>query len=349
MKILVTGAYGMLGVNLIKELVDREAEVVAFDCSSKIPKALNILPIDFFKGSILKKSDLKKAIKGCDAVIHTAAMVKTWPTRSTDFNEVNVVGTENLIEIALEAGIQKFIYVGSTSSFNFGTLKKPGTEKSPFKGFHYGLDYIDSKFYAQELVLNAVLHSGLPALVINPTYMIGPYDTRPGSGRLLLSFYKGQLKFLPPGGKNFVHTRDVAIAIANALTIGKVGACYIAGHENLSYNEFMQKAAKVLKIKPYGIRLPAFLLKLVGVISHLVANLLGRKPILSFPVAKIACDKQYFSPQKAVRELNMPQTPIETAMEEACDWFRTNGYCEGVSHSENTISKQPLETANYEG
>ena len=103
MKILVTGAYGMLGINLIKELVDRGEEVVAFDCSSKIPKALNTLPIDFFKGSILNKLDLKKAIKGCDAVIHTAAMVKTWPTRSADFNEVNVVGTENLIEIALEA------------------------------------------------------------------------------------------------------------------------------------------------------------------------------------------------------------------------------------------------------
>ncbi|MCR9286823.1 MAG: NAD-dependent epimerase/dehydratase family protein [Bacteroidetes bacterium] len=327
MKILVTGANGMLGTNLIKELITRRKEIVAFDITANRSSIIDQCSIEFIQGSILKEKDIKRAIKGCEVVIHIAALVKTWPSRSSDFKDINVRGTQKLLKAALKEGVKKIIYVGSSSSFDFGDRKHPGTEKKPFGGYHYGLDYIDSKYHAQTIVLDMVKNTEIEGLVINPTFMIGPYDSGPGSGQLILSFNEGDLKFMPPGGKNFVDVRDVANAIANAIELGTTGECYIAGHENLTYSEFFGKASKALGRKPYGITLSGFLIKSVGALSSLIAPLFGKKPLLSYPVAKISCDKQYFSPEKAVKELNMPQTPIEIAIKDAMDWFNEHGYC----------------------
>jgi dihydroflavonol-4-reductase len=327
MKILVTGAKGMLGTNLIKELIIRGKDIVAFDIAANRPSIIDRWPVEFVSGSILEEKDINRAIKGCEVVIHIAALVKTWPTRSPDFTDINVRGTQKLLKAALKEGVKKFIYVGSSSSFDFGDRAHPGTEKKPFGGFHYGLDYIDSKYHAQTIFLDMVKNTTMEGIVINPTYMIGPYDSGPGSGQLILSFYEGDLKFMPPGGKNFVDVRDVATAIANAIELGKTGECYITGHENLSYAAFLGKAAKALNKKPYGISLPGFLIKTVGALSSVLAPLFGKKPLLSYPLAKISCDKQYFSPQKSVNELDMPQTPIEVAIKDAMDWFIKHGYC----------------------
>lgn len=108
--------------------------------------------------------------------------------------------------------------------------------------------------------------------------------------------------------------------------MGKLGDCYIAGNQNLSYKDFFTLCAKVLN-KPFKLMLmPKFLVLFVGILSSIVARISGKKPKISYSIAKFAGLKQYFSAKKAQDELNMPQTPLETGIQEAVTWFKENGY-----------------------
>jgi dihydroflavonol-4-reductase len=156
--------------------------------------------------------------------------------------------------------------------------------------------------------------------------MIGPYDHKPSSGQMIISFYKGEIPAFSPGGKNFVHVKDAAVAIANALTKGRIGEAYILGHENLTYKEFLLKAAKVMIIKSPRITAPRFAIMSLGLINTLLSIMTKKAPTISYNMARISCHGHYFDPAKAVMELDMPQTPIEDAIKESFEWFRENGY-----------------------
>lgn len=325
MKILVTGCDGLLGNNLVRELLSRKYQVRAFIFKPAYNNSLDDLDIEMVFGNILNENDMLKATKGCDAVIHAAASTDVWPARKQMIRDVNIIGTQNVVESAKANGLKRIIHVSSANSFGFGSKEKPGNEDTPYKSGKYGLDYLDSKHEAQNYMF-AEIKKGLPAIIVNPCFMIGPLDHKPSSGEMLVSFYKGKVPAFSPGGKNFVYVKDAAVAIANALTMGRIGEAYILGHENLTYKEFLLTAAKVMGNKPPKITAPGFLIQILGAMNSLVAAMLKKAPSISFPMAWIACHGHYFSPAKAVKELEMPQTPIEDAIKEAFEWFVEHGY-----------------------
>jgi len=327
MKVFVTGADGLLGTNIVLELLQQNYEVRVFLLPDSPSKTLDGLPIERTYGNILEPDTIRKAMQGCDAVIHAAASTAMWPTRSDIVRRINIDGTDNMITVASEQNIQRFVYVGSGSSFDFGTKEKPGDENSPFTGGMYKLDYIDSKYVAQEHVLQAVREHNFPALIVAPTFMLGPHDSKPGGGQLIINIYQGKVPAFSTGGKNYVHARDVAVAIVNGLQMGRIGECYLAGHENLTWEELFTKIAKVVGVKPPAIKMPAPVTKAVGYLSTAYGKLFRANPPLNHALAIISCDGQYFSAAKAVRELNMPQTPIETAIQESFEWLKANDYC----------------------
>lgn len=327
MKVFVTGADGLLGTNIVLELLKQGHEVRVFLLPNSPSKTLDTLAIEKTYGDILQPELIDKAIVGCDAVIHAAASTAMWPTRSAIVRRINVEGTENMIAAALKHSIQRFIYIGSGSSFDFGTKEKPGDENSPFTGAAYKLDYIDSKYEAQQLVLQAVQQKQLPALVVAPTFMFGPHDSKPSGGQLIIKVYKQKVPGYATGGKNYVHARDVAVAVVNALTLGRIGECYIAGNENLNWEELFIKIAKVVGVKPPKYKMPDAVTKSFGYLNTIYGKLFRANPPLNHALAIISCDEQYFSAKKAVQELNMPQTPIEIAIRESFDWLKENGYC----------------------
>lgn len=326
MKVLVTGADGMLGTHIVRELLDQGYDVSVFLLPGIEAPTLKGLTIDRIYGNVLDAEVVDKAMEGCDAAIHAAALTDVWPNRSEKVCKVNIDGTRNMIDAALKHQLQRFIYIGSGSSFAFGTPEQPGTEEGPFVGHMYQLDYIDSKHAAQDLVLAATKEQGLPALVIAPTFMFGAYDSKPGAGQMILSLYERKLMFSTHGGRNFVYTGDVAVATVNALKKGRVGECYLAGHENLSYVEAFDRISKEVKSEVKIICLPNFLIRMVGELGSMVGNITKKAPLVSAPMAKIACDRQCFSSAKAVKELDMPQTSLETAVQHAFNWFVENGY-----------------------
>lgn len=327
MQILLTGADGLLGSNLVRELKKRKHSVKAFLLPGVEPSSFNGVDIKISYGNILNKKDIAKAIKGCDAVIHAAADTSVWPSRSEIVKKINIDGTRNILELAKANNIKRFIHIGSASSFGYGTKESPGLESTPFIGDQFGLDYIDSKLVGQKMVIKAAKEEGFPALVVAPTFMFGPYDSKPGSGRVILAVYNRKLKVFASGGRNFVHVKDVAIAIANSISMGKIGESYIAGHQNLNYKEIFSLIADTLRVPVPNFQAPNILIKSFGCLNSTVSKILNSEPIISYPMAKIACNGQYYSSNKAVNELKMPQTDIKVAVKESFEWFKKSGYC----------------------
>jgi dihydroflavonol-4-reductase len=215
------------------------------------------------------------------------------------------------------------VYVGTANSFGPGTKENPGTETNPYSSAKYGLGYIDSKYQAHLLVLDAV-KQGLPAIIVNPTFMFGPHDSAPSSGAMIVAVYKGKAPGYSPGGKNYVYVKDVAVGICNALTMGRIGESYIPGNENLSYKEAFELIAKQIGAKTPNTRMPKFAVLAFGALSSGIASITGKAPAVSYPMARISCDGHYFSPAKAVTELQLPQTPVADAITEAFNWFKEN-------------------------
>jgi dihydroflavonol-4-reductase len=326
MKILVTGADGLLGSNLVRELLTRDHSIRAFVQPGRQQKTLEGLTLEKFPGDLLNPKDVTGAAEGCEAVIHCAASTSVWPTRSDIVNRVNIEGTKNIIQAVRLNKVQRMIYVGTANSFGFGSKENPGVEGNPYKSATYGLDYMDSKYKAQQVILNEVKEKGLPAVIVNPTFMFGPYDSNPSSGAMIVALYKGKVPGYTSGGRNYLCAKDAAVAIANALTNGRVGECYILGNQNLSYEEAFTKIATTIGVKPPGIAIPPAFAKLYGRIGSLIGKITGKAPAISYPLSRIACDEHYFSPAKAVHELGLPQTPIEIGIKECFDWLKENNY-----------------------
>ena len=326
MKILVTGADGLLGSTLVRELLKRGHQLRAFVQPGRQQKTLEGLTLEKFPGNLLHADEVLKASEGCDAVIHCAASTSVWPTRSEIVNQVNIEGTKNIIDAVQKNNIQRMIYVGTANSFGFGSKENPGVEGNPYKSAMYGLDYMDSKYKAQQLILNEVKEKNLPAVIVNPTFMFGPYDSNPSSGAMIVALYKRKVPGYTSGGRNYVCAKDAAVAIANALTKGRVGECYILGNQNLSYKEAFGKIAATIGVKAPSISIPSIFAKLYGGVGSIIGKISGNTPAISYPLSRIACDEHYFSPAKAVQELELPQTPIETGIKECFEWLKENGY-----------------------
>lgn len=314
--VLVTGPDGLLGSNLVRKLIQRGYRVRAFVHPSSRATTLQDLPIQSFRGDIMKPETMDAAMAGCDAVVHAAALTNVWPSKSQIVRDVNIIGTANVVQTALQHGIKRFVYVGSASSVDM----HPDSASNR-------LDYIHSKIEAMQVVFRAVSEQGLPALAVLPTFMIGPYDAQPSSGKILMEFAKGNLKFSSSGGRNFVHVSDVADAIVNGIESDIVGQAFVAGNTNMTYQEFLSRAAKILNVSaPVG-SLPNFLVKMTGRAGSLYGQITGKKPMLSYDMACISCEKQFIKAATAVEGLKMPQTDIDEAIRDCYSWFRSAGYC----------------------
>jgi len=329
LQVLITGADGLLGSNLVRELLGQGHAVRVFLQPGSRSTTLAGLDLTKIEGDLLDGGPvLSSSIKGCDAVFHLAAI--TDPRADAGLTwKVNYEGARKVLDACLDAAVKKLVFVGSASSFQFGTLDRPGDETCPFPDAYRGYPYMESKHRAAALVKDYVREKGLDAVIVCPTFMIGAYDSRPSSGEIIRQFIVRKPPAVPPGGRSFVCVQDAARAAAAALTKGRRGETYILGGHNLTYMDFFTKVAEVSGQRPPKAKLPASLILLGGAAGSLYEKVTGRPPLINLPLARLAPLGTYYSSAKAVAELGMVHTPIEQGIREAIDGLREYGHLPG--------------------
>ncbi|MGQ7868929.1 NAD-dependent epimerase/dehydratase family protein [Sunxiuqinia sp. sy24] len=326
MQVLLTGANSLLGSNLTRKLLQANYEVKAL-----VRENSNLLSLEganpaFVKGNFMDADLLRKALTGCKIVVHVAANTSQWPSAYEHYKVTNVDGVRLMLEESQKAGVERFILVGSANAFGPGTKNTPGDETTPFTSLQYQSGYMRSKFEAQQLALAFHQKHHFPVTVVNPTFMLGKYDAKPSSGQMLLMAYGTKLMPVPPGGKNFIHVEDVANGIVSAIEKGRNGQCYLLANKNLNYQEFFGKMQALCGWPKQLVKVPKPLLTLAGQAGTQYEKLSGKPAKLNSINAKLLQANNYYSPAKAVSELQLPQTPIEEAIKEALAWFQENGY-----------------------
>ena len=324
---LVIGADGLLGSHLVRRLIERDYAVRVFIQPQSKSPTLDGLPVELIKGDLLNDDNrLEQAVDGCRHVFHCAAITDMWADRDITW-KVNLDGTRRVLDACLEKGVQRLVFTGSASSFQFGTIENPGDESGSFPAAYRGIAYMESKHRAMKLVLEYVDQRGLDAVVVAPTFLLGALDWRPSSGELIRQFIKRKMRFTSPGGRSFVHASDVALAMAAAAEKGKKGQCYIAGGHNLSYLDFFTRVANLAGgVSPPRFVLPKSAIMACGAAGSLYGKLFSKRPPLDLRMARLALCGTYYSSSKAARELGMPSTPIDDAVAESIKSLRDYGY-----------------------
>lgn len=326
MKTLVTGANGLLGSNLVRELLKRGHEVRALVRRRANLTTLRGLDIEYYFGELLDVKSLTEACRGCDFVIHSAGKLAGNQTKFLDFAATNITGTRNIVGAAENAGIRRMVHISSCCVFGGGSWMNPGTELSEFTGFRFNSGYINSKYLAQQWILSEIEKKGFPIVVVNPTIMLGPFDSRPGSGLMILRALRQYFQLCPSGGKNFIDVRDAATATCNALIHGIPGECYLLGSENLTFAEFFSKVGRISERQGFKIVVPGGLLNCAGLIGNAIRAISSYDIPLNLANSRQLANTSYFSADKAVRALDLPQRPVDDAIRDAISWFVANKY-----------------------
>ena len=325
-QVLVTGADGLLGSNLVRELIGRGFAVRVLIQPGSKSRTLDGLGLEKITGDLLADDGtLAQAAGGCDAIFHCAAITNMWAKPELVF-QVNLEGTRRVLDACVARKIKKLIFVGSASSFQFGSREKPGDEQAPFAPAYKGMPYMESKHQAMNLVKEYVKNKGLDAKIVAPTFMLGGYDFGPSSGELIRQFLKRKLGSVSPGGRNFVYVRDVAKAMVNALEQGRTGEAYILAGENLTYWEFFGKVAKIAGVPAPKRVLPSGVVVLAGLAGSAYGKISGKPAQLNLKMAQMACLGTYYNPAKARSELGLPAAPVEKAIEESLASLKQYGH-----------------------
>jgi len=324
-KVLLTGGNGLLGSNIARQLNEEGYKVVVLLRKNSNRLALEGIPIEIIEGDISDIKALEKAIKDCKYVIHCAA--KTGQIGLLrDYEQINIEATKLLIELCGTAKIKRFVYISTANCFTNGTIEKPGNEKSTFMYWLKKSGYAYSKFLAQELVLAEAKKNHFPALVLAPTFMIGPGDAKKSSGKLLLHGLNKRFIFYPSGGKSFINVEYAATAVVNSLIKGKIGECYLLAGDNMTYKDFFSIIKQKYNPKAFLIQIPDGLFKLIAVFFSFVQELFQTPLPLNQTNHRLLCLDNYFSGKKAQNQLGLEPTDIEYAIDRAYNWFSVKGY-----------------------
>lgn len=326
-EVLITGASGFVGSAVLRALLQARFTVRAL-VRRAIPRDdLVTTGVEFVNGDLRDVDSLRVACAGCRYLFHVAADYRLSLRDSAGMMAANVDGTRNLMREASRAGIERIVYTSSVATLKPHEDGAAAGEKDIMAARDAIGPYKRSKIIAEQLVLDMVRKTGLPAVIVNPSTPVGPCDVRPTpTGRIIVSAASGQIPVYVDTGLNLVHVDDVASGHLAALQRGRIGERYILGGQNIAFSEMLAEIAKLVGRPGPRLGIPWYLALPVAAAGEARAFLTGDEPLATWAGVRLARHKMYFSSERAERELGYRARPHLAALRDALAWFDRHGY-----------------------
>ncbi len=330
-RVLVTGAGGFLGVNLVAALRQHGFAVRALvRRPPRGPQWTGLDGVEFAIGDVRDVHQIERALPGVRGVLHTAALTRLIPRPHRDAYRVNVEGTRNVCAAALRAGVRRLVFTSSASTIVPGTAEQPANEDSPINRASIRAPYIDSKRLAEQVVrqFNTL---GLETITLCPGYLLGPRDARPTTNEMLLYAARWRWPILPPGGMNVIDVREAALAHVRALWLGQPGRRYILAGPYRSYAELGDLVRRFLGSGRVWV-LPRWMRYAGSIPLALASGVFADVPNgLTVPSFQYGFVSYHLSGAKADQTFGLTHRPVEETVGDTLRWFGATKWGHGLA------------------
>jgi dihydroflavonol-4-reductase len=319
-KILVTGGTGFLGAYIIKNLIERGCHVRAIRRSAKAPFFIpeNILnKVEWVEGDVLDVLSLDDAMQDVDAVVHAAAIVSFSARMRHCMYQTNIEGTANVVNIALDHGVQKLIHVSSVAALGRTTVAETVSEQKKWENSKSNTHYAISKHHA-ELHAWRGFSEGLCGAIINPSTILGYGDWNQSSCAIFKNIYK-EFPWYTKGVNGFVGVEDVAEAVTHLLFSDIQHKKFIVNAENRSFQDLFNTIADGFHKKHPEKEATKMMGEVAWRWEKLKSSVSGRSPLLTRETAKIAQSRTQFDNSALLKALpGFSYTSLDTVIQNAC-------------------------------
>jgi farnesol dehydrogenase len=325
-KVFVSGATGFIGIQLVKRLIDSGNKVHALYRSDAKADLIRIEGVTLFKGDIMDKQCLSRAMKGCSQAYHVAAYAAVWSKDPALFFRFNVDGTLNVLEAARLTGIDRIV-VTSTAGILGPSEKEPVNENSPVPSSFFTL-YEDSKYKMEQEL--KIFNNSIPEVVIvNPTRVYGPGFLSKSNGMSLMikKYIAGSWRFIPGDGKrmgNYVFVEDVVSGHLLAMEKGTPGERYVLGGEDITYNQLFDFVRTSSGVSKRLFHIPVQLLFFAAGLFSILSKVTGKPPLIVPSWVRKLTHNWVVSSEKAIKELGYAPMNAKKGIDRTVQWLIAN-------------------------
>ncbi len=323
---LVTGGTGFVGSHVVRALLARGRAVRCLVRAGSRRENLEGLPIEIVVGDLTDAASLIPALSGVRTLYHVAADYRLWARNPNELYRANAGGTDNVLAAASAAGVDRVVHTSSVAALGLTRDGSPADETTPVERSRIIGHYKKSKYDAERVALSWAAR-GLPVVIVNPSTPVGEGDIKPTpTGQLIVDFLNRRMPAYVDTGLNLVDVRDVAAGHLAAAEKGRVGERYILGNRDMTLREILETLARLTGLPAPRVRLPHWIPLTAAAVATGAARVTGRPPRVSLESVRMSTHRMFFDAGKAIRDLGLPQTPVDEALSRAVAWFRAKGY-----------------------
>lgn len=331
--ILVTGGTGLLGSHLLFELLKEDVKVRATKRAGSNTKGVEAIfrfygdanldkysRIEWVDADVLDYESLQNGMRGIETVFHAAAYVSFSRKNHSTMWDINVDGTKNMLDAALESGVKLFCHVSSIASLGSGINGSATTESDQWQPDDKHSVYSLSKFRSEMEVWQAA-ENGLRTIIVNPSVILGP-GTAQSSTTKIIKLAERDIPFFTEGMTGYVDVADVASAMVKLSKTDISNQRFIVSAQDITSRELITMMANKLNSKPPRHKAKRWMLRFASIADKVSSAIMGREPSLTSESLRAATGRSSYSSEKIIKELNFKFTPIDSTIEKSIEFYR---------------------------